>query len=31
MYSRLTTRTGFDEAMSGQIHGYEIYTRQRAD
>lgn len=25
VYSPLTTRTGFDEAMSGQIHGYETY------
>ncbi len=25
VYNRLTTRTGFDEAMSGQIHGYSVY------
>jgi hypothetical protein len=26
VYSRLTTRSGFDEAMLGQIQGYQIYT-----
>ncbi len=26
VYNRLTTRTGFDEAMSGQIHGYATYS-----
>ncbi len=25
-YNRLTTRTGFDEALSGNVHGYSIYT-----
>ena len=26
VYNRLTTRTGFDEAMSGQLHGYQTYS-----
>ncbi len=26
VYNRLTTRTGFDEAMNGQVHGYQVYT-----
>ena len=26
VYSPLTTRTGFDEAMSGQVHGYAMYS-----
>ena len=26
IYNPLTTRTGFDESMSGQIHGYAMYS-----